>query len=322
MSFEFNPFDKKKYNSRNPIVPYVKSQKYKCMKHLTNDGFYNEKGLWTCWVCYKENPYYNPRGRIVDEFVYGDFTIRLVDRTSSMLGLQDVDVFHKEKRVSYHSNRDLSVTLRTFEDQKRKILSGKKFVSNYSDTMMRDLGNLAEDSIREPINSDAWYDFFPSLVRNNNWIIYSNIDGLIEIDERWGLRDWDDWLSSGTFSNGNIIDFAFINCVFNGTNLQFCDIVDSVFEDCVISSSTLVRPILRNCRLSNCIIYDERENNHNEFDENCSIITTISPEGEVAEIASETNITSPPQEEITSLIEEAREEARRRIRVRRNRVFG
>ena len=53
--------------------------RYKCNIHRTNDGYYDEEGVWHCWRCYYENKFFNPRGVVGRKFTYKDrIQIRIV----------------------------------------------------------------------------------------------------------------------------------------------------------------------------------------------------------------------------------------------------
>jgi len=109
-------------------IPKKKDKKWKCIVHRTNDVIITDDGTEICRICYKSNPYYNPRGRIVDEFIVEpkdgeEVTLRLVDRTVSTGGEQEVDQFMGIKRVFHNSYRDLSMALRKFDELRIKMLN-------------------------------------------------------------------------------------------------------------------------------------------------------------------------------------------------------
>jgi len=86
--------------------------KYKCEKHKSNEGFDNGTG-WVCWECLNANLFLNPRGRIIDYIVKGQYLIRVVDGTKYGEGLR-LEIFDQpvgNRLVVLRHYRDLSLAI-------------------------------------------------------------------------------------------------------------------------------------------------------------------------------------------------------------------
>ena len=103
-----------------------KKMKYRCGKHLSNQGYIDDEGKWHCWFCYYENLYLNPNGVVIKELEIKDYIIRIVDRTNSQSKDLCVELFTKDKKILDHryNCRDLSMAIRHFDNLIREILEG------------------------------------------------------------------------------------------------------------------------------------------------------------------------------------------------------
>jgi len=90
-------------------------KKYKCAKHKSNEGFYNNEGEWICWECIALDPYLSPRGRIIDSMIKEPFLLRLVDATKYGEFLR-LEVFLNKKLTVLREFRDLSLATRKMYD--------------------------------------------------------------------------------------------------------------------------------------------------------------------------------------------------------------
>jgi len=101
-------------------------RKYKCIKHKSNDGFYDSEGKWHCWFCYFENVYFNPNGIVMKELEVKKYLLRIVDYSEDNEKSMQVQVFDKTDKTLVHvyDCRDLSVAIRHFDDIIQRIISG------------------------------------------------------------------------------------------------------------------------------------------------------------------------------------------------------
>ena len=89
-------------------------KKYRCQKHLSNEGYTNDNGEWVCWFCYAENLYLNPKGTLIKEYSVKKYTVRIIDRGKTD-GMIAVELFDKDKVLIQHwDQRDLSIGLRKY----------------------------------------------------------------------------------------------------------------------------------------------------------------------------------------------------------------
>jgi hypothetical protein len=63
-------------------------KEYYCSKHKSSDGFIDPDGKWICWLCYKEDLFYNPRGEIVMKKEIGRYILRAVSIQGHQLLLE------------------------------------------------------------------------------------------------------------------------------------------------------------------------------------------------------------------------------------------
>lgn len=135
-----------------------RERKYKCEKHLSNQGYLNKEGEWCCWFCYYENLYLNPNGVVLKELEIKDYVIRIVDRTNSQNKELSVELFTKDEKILDHNYncRDLSMAIRHFDTLIREILEGLYKKKKKS-------GWISEESSEEARpRSDSQYITIPS----------------------------------------------------------------------------------------------------------------------------------------------------------------
>ena len=116
------------------ILETKKKKPYKCEKHLSNQGYVDDKGKWHCWFCYSENLYLNPGGITLKELEIKRYIIRIVDSTDEQNKLLRVELFIKDTKDLDHnySCRDLSVAIRHFDSLINEILEGNYGKKNKS----------------------------------------------------------------------------------------------------------------------------------------------------------------------------------------------
>ena len=49
-----------------------------CSKHHSSYGFIDTEDNWQCWLCYKEDPYFNPTGRVNDTYTCRNLEARMM----------------------------------------------------------------------------------------------------------------------------------------------------------------------------------------------------------------------------------------------------
>lgn len=104
------------------MVEADKKRKYRCKKHMSNEGYYDSNNQWQCWECYFEDIYNNPRGTIVKYSRIRKYTLRVVDRSERHIV---VEVFKERMLVDKFTYRDLSLALRKYEELTELIETGR-----------------------------------------------------------------------------------------------------------------------------------------------------------------------------------------------------
>ncbi len=183
----------------NRSSDYLK--KYKCMKHKTNNGFYDSKGKWHCWQCYYENEFYNPRGKVIDsiEIPEKHILIRIVEDHDNNEERVEIWNTKKERRIHYYSYRDLSSAYRRFHYE----------IENYSTEIEN---TLHETELLEEINE-------PRNLRNI----------ILDTYTHKYLRD------------KLIIACRLKECILEHCTLIRCEVDDCFLINCEIDSSIVMR---------------------------------------------------------------------------------
>ncbi|MEM2260814.1 MAG: hypothetical protein QXK24_00035 [Ignisphaera sp.] len=94
--------------------------KFKCERHKTNSGWYDENNDWHCWKCTYEDYYHFPRGKIIERAIRGNYELRILNTGKEkelILELWNL----KTKRLEHDS------------------------VHNYLSTIRREFNNLLEE---------------------------------------------------------------------------------------------------------------------------------------------------------------------------------
>lgn len=232
-----------------------------CERHMSSDGFIdNESGKWVCWVCFKENPFNYPRGRVITEYKKGNTTLRLVDRSTSIPdGMQEVEKYEGNKRVFHNQHRDLSVATRQYNSMRERLITGR----SRNDGREIDIEEQTI-SLNEPINLRSSNIIIPSTTETEDIDPFnvrdvlpfaSNHDRIRiydqeNIDEEYGelldIHNHELWYRHVEMDGGSMSGNGIIDANIENTFIYNCDLIDSILVDCT----------LHNCRLVGCHLLD------------------------------------------------------------------
>ena len=89
---------------------------YKCPKHQSNEGYYDEKGRWRCWYCEKEDKYKYPEGKLFDKATVKGYELRILVLEGKPL-VEVWDIKNAEPRLKRKEHfKYMSQAVRYFND--------------------------------------------------------------------------------------------------------------------------------------------------------------------------------------------------------------
>lgn len=193
-----------------------KHPKYKCIKHRSNDGYWDEdengKRIWICWICHYSEPFNRPKGKILQDIEYGDYYIRVIDSGANH-GTY-IQAFYK-KEICYESSYgDLSQSMRRMESIRDKLKSGTPLGNERGDTyvsMMFRSFNLSN------LNIDSRMQHNPKELSNRS--IQGCDINMVNIDQ----------------------------CAVNNSTIRNCRAMNTTFTGCTLINVTKLNCTVRDC---------------------------------------------------------------------------
>jgi len=211
---------------------------YKCEKHCSNEGFFNNEGDWICWICWLEDPLNDPKGRIIESRKIKKYFIRLVDRSIFHRGLA-VELYDlsrsKNKKLIFNSDfRDLSVALRKYNSLLQSIKEGR-----YRAPRIR----------------------FSDYYETEREYVPLEIAEAVAQEEREEEVRQSRTIRNETFVNCELSNRVFINCRLNGcyvyhSDFRNCRLMSSNIRRCNIEGNEITNSTLQYCRVHRATLRD------------------------------------------------------------------